>query len=216
MSNMIRQLMGTVAAAGALCACPALAQDGEWFQGTTRGFGGLSADTGVFEGAISKFGLSLFGGRVEEPVVEKRYGGYRFTDLFALEGAQTNLLLPASACGYDSVFTDLSQPCQGASWSLSGVATLPLQGGEGVSFYGRLGFHYWQNNGHPDSSPSRAANQDVGSTYGLGVSYQFRKDWFVHAETERYSDLSQGLGLRSSSGLGLDSSVHTIGLSVRF
>ena len=212
MKTRIRSLVG--ATAGVVCALSALAQEGVWYQGRTSGFQGLSADSGIFEGAVTKFGLSLFGGQVEEPAIEKYYSGYRFTDLFALEGAQTNLSLPAAACGYDSLTTDLSQSCQGASWSLSGVATLPLH--EGVSFYGRLGLQYWQNNGHLDSGGLGGGYQDVGTTYGLGVSYQFRKDWFLHAESERYSDMSQGLGLRSRTGLGLDSSVHSIGLSVRF
>ncbi len=207
-------LLGVAAAGGALCAFPAVAQDGVWFQGRTIGFHGLSANTGVFEGAVSQFGLSLFGGHVEEPSIDKHYGGYRFTDLFALEGSQASLALPASACGYDSLTTDLSQSCHGASWSLSGVATLPLH--EGISFYGRLGLQYWQNNGRPDSSALSVGNQDIGTTYGVGVSYQFRKDWFLHAESEHYSDLSQGLGFRSGAGLGLDSKVHSIGLSVRF
>jgi hypothetical protein len=190
------------------------AQGGDWYEGKTKGFWGLSPDSQVFEGAISKFGLSTFGGRVEEPAIEKQYSGYRFSDLFSVEGAKTSLSLPASGCRYDSITTDLDNACHGASWTLTGVATLPFH--EGLSLYGRLGMQYWENNSRPDSALMRWGQQDVGTMLGLGLSYQFRKDWYLHMDVERYSDLSQGLGLRPSSGVGLDTSIHTIGFSVRF
>ena len=59
--------------------------------------------------------------------------------------------------------------------------------------------------------------QDMGTMYGIGMSYEFRKDWYVHAESERFSDVLQGTGLQLNQGFGLDSAVvHSIGLSVRF
>jgi hypothetical protein len=192
---------------------PAWAEDGEWFEGRASGFWGLSADTGVFEGAISKFGLSSIGGRVEEPQIDKLYSGYRFNELFAVEGAQTSLKLPPSACSHDILSSDLARSCHGASWSVSGVATLPFQ--EGLSFYGRLGMQYWGNQTGIERSAVLPSLQDLGTTVGFGISYEFRKHMYLHADTERYSELG-GLGLRPGRGVGLDSSVHSIGLSIRF
>lgn len=197
------------------CLEPALAQEGEWYEGRTSGFWGLSPDSQLFESAVGRFGMSTFGGQVDEPLIEKQYSGYRLSDLFTVEGAQSSLSLPAESCGYDALTTDLNQPCRGAAWSLTGVATLPFQ--DGLSLYGRLGLQYWENVGRTDPGPLRyGQQQDLGTMYGLGMSYQFRKDWYLHFDLERYSDLAKGLGLRPDSDVGLRTNINTIGLSVRF
>ena len=208
-----RRIAVALAAVAGFCANAQAADSGEWFEGHSTGFWGLSADTGVFEGALGKFGLSALGGHVEEPEIDKHTSGYRFNELFALEGAQTSLRLPAAACGYDSLVTDLARPCQGASWSVAGVATLPFQ--EGVSVYGRLGMQYWRNQNENESAAALPSLQDLGTTVGIGVSYEFRKDMFLHADSERYSELG-GVGFRPERGIGLDSTLHSIGLSIRF
>lgn len=213
MKNSFRtacQLVVALLGATSLCAS---ADSGEWFEGRATGFWGLSADTGVFEGALSKFGPSLHAGRVDEPQIDKQYSGYRFNELFAVEGAQTSLKLPAAACGNDALLTDLSRPCHGASWSVSGVATLPFQ--EGLALYGRLGMQYWHGQNGIEQSAALPSLQDLGTTYGFGISYAFRKDMFLHADSERYSELG-GIGFRPGRGVGLDTSVHSIGLSIRF
>jgi hypothetical protein len=197
--------------------CPgtAFTQSGEWYEGRTSGFWGLSPDSQVFEGASGKFGMSAFGGQVDEPLIEKQYSGYRITDLFSLEGSQSSLYLPAGSCGYDSLASDLDRPCHGTAWNLTGVATLPFH--EGLSLYGRLGLQYWESGGRIDSTTLRyGQQQDLGTMYGLGVSYEFRRDWYLHLDLERYTDLAQGLGLRSGGDVGLRTSINTIGLSIRF
>jgi hypothetical protein len=194
---------------------PVLSQGGEWYEGRTSGFWGLSPDSQVFEGAVGRFGMSTFGGQVDEPLIEKQYSGYRITDLFTVEGARSTLSLPAESCRYDSLTSDLSQRCRGAAWSLTGVATLPFQ--EGLSLYGRMGLQYWENGGRVENGSTRyGQQQDLGTMFGLGVSYEFRRDWYLHFDMERYSDFARGLGLRPGSDVGLKSSINTIGLSVRF
>jgi len=164
---------------------------------------------------VGRFGMSAFGGQVDEPVIEKQYSGYRLSDLFMVEGAKSSLSLPAESCGYDSLASDLGQPCHGAAWSLSGVATLTFQ--EGLSLYGRLGLQYWENVGRSEAGPLRYGHQqDLGTMYGVGMSYQFRKDWYLHFDMERYSDLDKGLGLRPDGDVGLRMNINAIGLSVRF
>jgi hypothetical protein len=205
--------LGT-AVCGVFAQTAGAADNGDWYAGSSSGFWGLSPDSQVFEGALSKFGLSPFGGQVEEPAIDKHYTGYRFGELFSVEGAQSQLSLPALACHNDAFAGDLAAPCHGASWSIAGIATLPFD--EGLSFYGRLGLQYWQRNGGGESRTPRLGVQDLGAAYGVGVSYEFRKDWYLHAESERFSDLSQGSGLQFGQGLRLDNAIHSIGLSIRF
>jgi hypothetical protein len=190
----------------------AAAENGEWYEGRTTGTWGLSVDSQVFEGASSKFGLSTFGGPVEEPAIEKHYSGYRFTDLFSVEGARTSLSLPSGACRYDSLGSDLNKPCHGTTWSVTGVATLQ----QDLALYGRLGLQYWEHNGKTELPWQRLGQQDLGTVYGVGMSYQLRRDWYLHYDLEYYSDLAEGLGLRPGRELGLTSSMHSIGFSIRF
>jgi hypothetical protein len=197
------------------CAGATLARDGEWYEGKTSGFWGLSPDSQVFESAVGRFGMSAFGGQVDEPLIEKQYSGYRLSDLFTVEGAKSSLSLPAGSCGYDALAGGLGQPCHGAAWSLTGVATLPFR--EGLSLYGRLGLQYWENVTRNEPGLLRyGQQQDLGTMYGLGLSYEFRKDWYLHFDLERYSDFAKGLGLRPGADVGLKSNINTIGLSVRF
>ena len=212
------KLASRILAAGALgaglVALPAVADSGDWYGGASNGFRGLSPDSRVFEGALNRFAVSLFGGNLDEALIEKQYAGYRFGDLFALEGTQSQLSLPAFACTHEPLGGDLAEPCFGASWSVSGIANLPFY--EGLSVYGRLGLQYWQRNRPGESSPSIPNAQDMSTMYGIGLSYELRKDWYVHAESERFSDLLQGTGLQLNQGFGLESAVHSIGLSIRF
>jgi hypothetical protein len=214
-SRLDRILAAAVLLAAAGSGGALFAQSGEWYEGRTTGFWGLSPQTQVFEGTVGRFGLSTFGGVVDEPLIERNYGGYRVTDLFALEGARSTMSLPATSCGYDSLTTDLDQRCRGAAWSLTGVANLPFQ--EGLSLYGRLGLQYWESNNRVDSSLLRYGHQqDLGTMYGVGMNYEFRKDWYLHLDMERYSDMSQGLGLRPGADVGLRTTINSFGLSVRF
>ncbi|HZP92620.1 MAG TPA: outer membrane beta-barrel protein [Burkholderiales bacterium] len=198
--------------AGMVACATAVAHDGDSPDSRTGGARGSPYPIQVFEGAAGSFGLSPLKGWGEDLLVDKRVGSYRFTDLFAVEGTQTNLSLPSSGCRNDPLSKDLARSCSGAAWSLSGVATLP----QGFSVYGKLGLQYLQTNGMQDRPFNRAFPQEVGTSYGIGLSYEFRKDWFLHAESERFSDIAGGVGLRPPEGGPLDSSVHSIGLSIRF
>jgi len=148
--------------------------------------------------------------------VQRQYGGYRITDAFAIEGAQTNFGPSVSACGGDSLAGDSYRSCSGAAWSLSGVATLPFQ--SGLSLYGRLGLHYRQKGFQEEAGNYRYSDEPAGfgKVYGIGLSYGLTKSITVHAESERYSELTGSSIQGFSSGLGLDSSVHSIGLSIKF
>ncbi len=75
--------------------------------------------------------------------------------------------------------------------------------------------HYWQN-GSQDEGARHRALDDLGTVYGVGLSYEFSKAVTFRAESERYSDLSGNNGNGLGSGVGLEASVHSIGLSIKF
>jgi opacity protein-like surface antigen len=191
------------------------AQNGDpWYGGRSTGFWGLGESVGV-RGALPGM-FNPPGTNPESLNAQRQYGGYRITDAFAIEGAQTNFGPSISACSGDSLAGDAYRSCSGAAWSLSGVATLPFQ--SGLSLYGRLGLNYRQRGFQEDAGGHRSSDDpgSIGKVYGVGLSYGLTKSITVHAESERYSELIGNGASGPSTGLGLDSSVHSIGLSIKF
>jgi len=136
------------------------------------------------------------------------------SDSFAIEGAQTSFGLSGSACVGDSLTGDAYRSCYGSAWSVSGVATIPFQS-IGLALYGRMGMHYWQN-GPQDEAPAIASWMTWARLYGIGLRYEFSKAVTFRAESERYTDLSGNNSNGAGPGVGLDASVHSIGLSIKF
>lgn len=203
-------LSALLAAGGAV-----FAQSGDqWYGGHLTGFWGLGSSVGV-RGALPGM-FNPPGTSSENLNAQRQYGGYRITDAFAIEGTQTNYGPSVSACGGDSLARDSYHSCYGAAWSLSGVATLPFQ--SGLSLYGRLGLNYRQKGFQEDAAGHRNSDEpgSIGKVYGIGLSYGLTKSITVHAESERYSELVGNSAFGTSSGVGLDSSVHSIGLSIKF
>ncbi len=197
-------LSALLAAGGAV-----FAQNGEtWYGGQSTGFWGLGQSVGVrgsLPGMFNPPGSSL-----ENLNAQRQYGGYRFTDAFAIEGSQTNFSSSASACNGDSART-----CSGSAWSLSGVATLPFR--SGLALYGRLGLHYKQKGFQEEAGGQHNADEpgSIGQVYGIGLSYGVTKSITLHADSERYTELI-GTTSAFNPGFNLDSSVHSIGLSIKF
>jgi hypothetical protein len=184
-----------------------------WYGGQTTGFWGLGSSVGV-RGSLPGM-LNPPGTNPETLNALRQYGGYRISDAFAIEGSQTQFGSGVSACNGDSGASDAYHSCYGA-WSVSGVATLPFQ--SGLSLYGRLGLNYRQR-GFQDDAGARRYSDDPGSlgrVYGVGLSYGLTKSITVHAESERYSDLIGNNTSGPSAGFALESSVHSIGLSIKF
>jgi len=206
-----RFCLKAIALAAMLGAGYVCAQDDPWYSGIRSGWG--PGNSLGFRGALP--GESAMGGVSPDSLAtHMQFGGYRFTDSLAIEGIQTSYGLSGPACGSDSLSGDASRSCYGSAWSLAGIATLPVR--SGLSLYGRLGLHYLQKSAFDDVSPSgRRGLDDVGSVLGVGVSYELSRAVTFRAESERYSDLfsnSAGPG----QNLGLDASVHSIGLSIKF
>jgi opacity protein-like surface antigen len=206
-----------VAAGGA-----ALAQNGnhqvlaaeQWYGGQSTGFWGLGNSVGVrssMPGMLNPPGTSP-----ESLNALRQYGGYRISNAFAIEGSQTQFGPNTSACNGDPSGGDAYHSCYGSAWSLSGVATLPFD--SGLSLYGRVGLHYRQRGFQDDGSNHHNMDDPsgIGKVYGIGLSYGLTKSITVHAESERYSELTGSNSVGLGANLGLDSSVHSIGLSIKF
>lgn len=189
------------------------AQSGDqWYGGRSTGFWGLSDSVGV-RGALPGM-ASPPGSSADNLNAQRQFGGYRITDAFAVEGAQTKFGARTSACGGDSRAGDSS--CSGSAWSLSGVGTLPFQ--SGLSLYGRLGLNYRQKGSQEEAAARRNMDDpgNIGKVYGVGLSYGLTKSITLRAESEYHSELSGNGGTGLGLGLGLDSSVHSLGLSIKF
>jgi OmpA-like transmembrane domain len=185
----------------------------QWYGGQSTGFWGLGSSVGV-RGSLPGM-LNPPGTNPETLNALRQYGGYRISDGFAIEGSQTQFGPSVSACNGDSGAGDAYHACYGA-WSLSGVATLPFQ--SGLSLYGRLGLNYRQRGFQDDTGSHRYSDDPggIGRVYGVGLSYGLTKSITVHAESERYSDLIGNNISGPGAGFGLESSVHSIGLSIKF
>ncbi len=206
----------TIALSALLAVSGAWAAPGDdlvhWYGGQSNSFWGLSNSVGVrgtLPGAFSPPGSNA-----ESLNALRQYGGYRISDAFAIEGAQTQFSGNAAGCD-PNLGGEANHACANAAWSLSGIATLPVA--SGLSLYGKLGLHYWQR-GFQDESAHRNADEPggLGKVYGVGLSYDLSKSVTFHAESERYSELAGHNATGPNASVGLDSSVHSIGLSVKF
>lgn len=209
-SNRFR-LKGLVIAA-LLATGPATAQDDPWYSGMASGFSGMAKSLG-FRGNLP-ITFSMSGNNADGPSPLKPLGGSRATDGIPPEGTQANVGLSGAPCGSDALIVDAYRSCYGSTWSLAGVATLPVTGG--LSLYGKLGLHNWQNGGNEEISSAHRSFDDLGRVLGIGLSYELSRAVTFRAESERYSDLWGGSGTGAGANLGLDASVHSIGLSIKF
>jgi hypothetical protein len=135
-------------------------------------YGGRSLAAGVPPmGATDKAQLALQPGSVALGADaahlggERIFGGYRFGQGFALEGAHTRFGAPAATQGIETL-------------SVAGVGSLPLT--DSLTLVTRFGFH------HPDASGpgNNLSSSDAGVLYGLGLSLQLAEDVELRARSE--------------------------------
>jgi len=195
--------LAAIAGAGTVCA-----QEDPWYSGISSGFSNAGGSLG-FRAPLPGT-LSAGNTGAEAFSSQKQYGGYRVNNAFAIEGAQTSYGNNGSACVGEPAAGEAYRPCYGSTWSLAGVATF-----QGLSLYGRLGLHYWSPQEEPGTA-SRRGFDDFGRVMGVGLSYEYSKRVTLHAESELYNELSGGSASGPRSNFGFDSSVHSIGLSIKF
>jgi hypothetical protein len=197
-----------LAGAGGVCA-----QEDPWYSGISAGFIGAGSSLG-FRGSLPGM-LAPGSTGTESFTSQKQFGGYRVSNAFSIEGAQTSYGSNGSACVGEPGAGEAYRSCHGSSaLSVAGVATLPFE--SGLSLYGRLGLHYWQKAPFEEAYGVSRRLDDLNSVMGVGLSYEYSKRVTFHAESEHYTDLSGNPGTGPAVGLGLDASVHSIGLSIKF
>jgi hypothetical protein len=188
------------------------AQEDPWYSGISAGFIDAGSSLG-FRGVLP--GLAMPGAGSAEPFTSQtQFGGYRVSNAISIEGAQTSYGGGNSGCTGEAAAGEAPRSCYGSALSLAGVAKVPFE--SGLSLYGRLGLHYWQNGPHEDQMGPARRLDDLGGVMGVGLSYEYSKRVTFHAESEHYSDLSGSHSSGPGSNLGLDASVHSIGLSIKF
>ena len=207
-------LSALFAAGGASAALPGGPPLEQWYGGQSTGFWGLSSSVGV-RGALPG-AFSPPGSNSESLNALRQYGGYRISDAFAIEGAQTQFGANAAGGCESSGVGEANLACSHSAWSLSGVASVPVT--SGLSLYGKLGLQYWQRGFQEPDPAHRNADEpgSLGKVYGVGLSYDLNKSVSFHAESERYSELGGNNATGPNASVGLDSSVHSIGLSIKF
>jgi hypothetical protein len=205
------RILPALAAAALFGASVVQAQEDPWYSGISTVFISPGSSLG-FRGVLP--GLALPGATVDPLTSQKQYGGYRLTNGISIEGAQTSYGATGSSCAGEVAAGEALYPCQSSALSLSGIATLPLE--SGLSLFGRLGLQYWQNGLNEEAAGVNRRFDDLGGVMGVGVSYEYSKRITLRAESEHYSDLSGSTATGPGANLGLDASVHSIGLSIKF
>ena len=178
----MNKLLIAVAIAGACAAAPASAQ---WYIG--GGVGAAQAKLGSFSPAAG----ATANGNSSRDTSWKIYGGYQFTPNWGLEAQYTDL------GKYDYTVTAGAVSASGSykaqQWSIAGTGTLPLSN----NFYlmAKLGI----SSNHV--SGSNACGAIVGCTSvsggnktdllaGLGVGYNFNKNWGIRFEYENFGKMA--------------------------
>ncbi len=110
----------------------------------------------------------------------KFYGGYHFTDRYALEGGYTSL-------GTFDIDTAPGADVEVDGYQVAGLARFSLK--RQVSIFGKAGLYTWDS----DVSGTGTASDDDGTDvmYGFGVDYSVG-NWGIRGEWERFDESSSG------------------------
>lgn len=200
----------------ALCAPVFSAHAGpdDWYGGNLIGSWGAGSSLGLRGALPAAFGMTVGPGNGLDGDTAQ-FGGYRFSDGLAIEGAQARFGTTGSGCDADPLGRDTrANPCAGSAWSLSGIATLPFE--SGLAVYGRMGLRYVQKGGWDETFGGGKKMDDLAGVYGIGLSYGLSRSVTLHAESEYTTDVPGNTGNYAGHGLGLSTNVHSIGLSIKF
>lgn len=107
------------------------------------------------------------------------FGGYQFHRNFAAELGYTDLgAATATAPGQSVDF-------EATAWDLSAIGYWPIA--DQFSVFGRLGFYNSEVKATGSGASGKKTTTDL--TYGLGVQYDFTRNFGVRGEWQRYSDM---------------------------
>lgn len=200
-TSSARRSLVALTFATACAAGPAVADEAGLYAGVSNGVAVLAKGNGQSLDSVP--GAKLLTRDGDRLTATTLYGGYRFTQGFALEAARTSF---GSSVNTDDPVLYATPAEQMSAWSLAGVGSLAVT--DSLRFFAKLGVNFAPNASYSSfavDTPSRP-----GRVYGFGVTYQVSGQLEVRAQSERYTGLGQ-----TDSGQ-LEANALTLGARLRF
>lgn len=164
-------------------------------------YGGVSAGQATTNCMIYDAAHALTGKDVEKDCSTngwKLYGGYKLTDMFAVEGGYYSLgdaQETLNTTDADGIEYDYKADGSASGLGLSAVASLPVV--DNLEVFGKVGLMKWKSEGTltaKGTAPNGATATKSSSTeldgtsplLGVGASYKFTDNWGVRGEYERF------------------------------
>jgi OOP family OmpA-OmpF porin len=121
----------------------------------------------------------------------KIYGGYQFNRHLAVEGGYADLGETTASGVLSGV--NVNATFEVTAWELVGIGSFPVM--ERLSLLGKIGFYRAEVDANatgsvPGFSATRAEKENnTGTTFGFGASYDISRNFSVRAEWQRYQDV---------------------------
>jgi len=187
--------------ATACAAVPAIADEAGLYAGVSNGVAVLAKGSGQSLDSVP--GAKLLTRDGDRLTATTLYGGYRFSQGFALEAARASF---GSSVNTDDAVLYATPAEQMSAWSLAGVGSLVVT--DSLRFFAKLGVNFAPNASYSSfavDTPSRP-----GRVYGFGVTYQVSGQLELRAQSERYTGLGQ------TDSAQLEANALTFGARLRF
>jgi OOP family OmpA-OmpF porin len=163
--NGLKALLAAAAVAAALAFASRASAQASWKNMYLGGSGGQSE---------FQDGCRGVGDCDDEDTAWRIFAGYQFNRYLAAELGYHELGETSTSAGKN----------EGKAWELVAVASFPFT--DKFSVYAKLGGYWGQLEGPRDDEN----NTDV--TYGVGLRYDFTRNWGVRGEWQRYSNIGGG------------------------
>ena len=179
--NRTKATVASLAFASSLAAAaPAVAQQSEagWYIGGSYGMTNIDVDTSGtgFRADGDDTGFKIFGGFQ----FSKHWGA----EVGYLDAGKASVTGPGGSA-------DLSV----TAITFAGTGTLPLN--ENFSLLGKVGLWMWDTGCNGAICVSGASDSDTDLFYGLGVRYNFNRNWAIQAEWEQFETSVDSVTLTS-------------------
>jgi len=147
--------------------------------------------------------------------------GYQFNRNFAVEGGYVKLgKYNYKAASTAPVVATRDADIDIDGWNIGVVGRLPLT--EQFAAFGKLGAVYSETDyscrgtGIACTNPNRTA-QETTAYYGLGLDWNFSRNWFARAEYEVFADVGESLNSTGTTGTTrADVNLASVGIGYKF
>lgn len=201
-------------AALALAVSPlANAQEPYWYGGVNAGHTSATLDNSMLVNSVQNFGYATtYLAEDDHDFGYKLLSGYRFNDMFAIEGSFFDL----GKFGFREVLVpdaNLAGNIRPMGFGLDLVGFVPLS--EASSLFARAGINYtevresFSARNLPSQPFPKSQNNDTNYKYGVGFQHEFTDNLTMRVEAERYR-LDETIGLIDSADM------YSVGVLYRF